>query len=300
MSPSPHCPPQQVSEAKPDRRIGRRLDRCPGYVLRQQCGRGCDGADLGTGWFLSYTRTSDGRLLLGGSKGIMEVHPEAFKVSDYAPPMLVSELRVNGQRQAATSGLQNGLLLDAAARSFSIEFAALDYSDPARLNYAYRLDGFDPDWISGGSSNRVARYTKLDPGSYMLRARATNRSGIWSPNELAINVQVLPAWWEQLWFRLLVIAASLGLIGAVVHLRTRRLRVNQQLLERKVEERTSELQTLTVALGWAWSTSSAIRRWRCSRRRARRWPTGRDRVVWSWHARPIWASGRPRPDAGLR
>ncbi|WP_418317948.1 two-component regulator propeller domain-containing protein [Piscinibacter sakaiensis] len=206
-----------------------------------------DGADLGTGWFGSYVQTADGRMLFGGSKGVMVVRPESFDVSDYAPPLLITELRINGNRQPAGQ-LARGLQVTPQQRSFSIEFAALDYSDPARIRYAYRLEGFDPDWINTGPGNRIASYGNLDPGSYLLRIRATNRSGVWNDTELAIDVEVLPAWWQQWWFRLLAGLLLLALLAAVVHWRTRRLKANQLALESKVEKRTAELRLLTMAL----------------------------------------------------
>jgi diguanylate cyclase (GGDEF)-like protein len=206
-----------------------------------------DGADLGTGWFGSYAQTADGRMLFGGSKGVLVVRPESFNAPDFAPALVATELHVDGQRQSA-GNLAQGLQLAPAQRSFSLEFAALDYSDPERIRYAIRLDGFDPQWIDAGSSNRVASYSNLDPGSYLLRVRATNRSGIWSPNELSIALQVLPSWWQQWWFRMLALVLLAATVFGFVQLRTRRLLYRQQALEAKVQQRTAELHQLTDAL----------------------------------------------------
>ncbi len=206
-----------------------------------------DGANLGTGWFGSYTRMTDGRMLFGGSKGVLVVKPELFNPSDYAPRLVVSELRINGLRQSAGQ-VMNGLQIDPQQRGFSLEFAALDFSDPGRIRYSHRLEGFDSDWITGSSNNRVASYNNLAPGSYVLRVRATNRSGVWSPNELAVPVQVLPAWWQQWWFRVLVLALAASAVFGIVRWRTYRLRLNQLALESKVQQRTAELQRLTLAL----------------------------------------------------
>lgn len=206
-----------------------------------------DGADLGTGWFYSYAKTTDGRLLFGGSKGLLVVNPESFDASAYPPPLLASELRINGERQLAGQ-ISGGLQLAPEQRSFSLEFAALDYSDPGRVRYAYQLQGFDPDWIKTGADFRVASYSNLDPGNYLLRARATNRAGLWSPHELAISVRVLPAWWQHWWFHLVALSILAAMVYAVVQWRTRRLRFRQLELERTVQERTAELETMAMEL----------------------------------------------------
>ena len=206
-----------------------------------------DGVNVGTGWFGSYVQTADGRMLFGGSKGLLVVQPEAFDPSSFAPSLVVSELRING-RHVAEGPAPSQLRLTPDERSFSVEIAALEFSDPRRVRYAYRLDGFDPEWIETGADFRVATYSNLPAGDYVLRARATNRSGDWGTDELRIDVEVVPEWWESIWLRLgllpLVVVLSFGL----VHTRTRLLQRRQQQLEATVRERTVSLETLSRTL----------------------------------------------------
>ena len=209
-----------------------------------------DGADLGTGWFFSYAKRLDGTFLFGGSKGILLVRPEAFDVSGYEPPVLLSELRINGERNALgrLGLLGTSMALSESDRSFSLEFTALDFADPQRLEYAYRLDPFDPDWIHTPASMRLASYSNLDPGDYRLRIRATNRNGAWNPVEKTVSIHVEPAWWQQLWMRVLSAALVLLMMAGILALRTRSLRHTQKVLEEKVHERTQELETMTLEL----------------------------------------------------
>ena len=200
-----------------------------------------DGIDIGTPWFFSYAKTLDGRLLFGGSKGVAVVSPDAFDRPDHEPPLAVVELRINGERQPAGQ-LQQGLQLTPQQRSFSVEFAALDYSNPSRSSYAYRLEGFDPEWINTGAELRLAAYSNLSPGRYLLRVRAANSSGVASPQELAIPISVLPAWWQQWWFRLLLLGLLLLSAYLLLQLRTRQLRLRQLWLEAQVSQRTAELE----------------------------------------------------------
>ena len=217
-----------------------------------------DGADFGTGWFRAYAKTSDGRLLFGGSRGMLVITPAQFDRWSYAPPLVISALRVDGQPQAV-GGLQSGsrggndaqpaaLVLDTERHGFSLEFAALDFSDPTRCRYAYRLDGVDAKWIDTGSDFRVASYSNLSPGDYTLRVRATNRGGVWSSHELAVPVRVLPAWWQRWWFRLALVLGLIGVYFVLLQVRTRLLRRSKRLLEVKVRERTRELEALGLEL----------------------------------------------------
>ena len=206
-----------------------------------------DGADLGTGWFLSYSKTLDGRLLFGGSKGLLVVAPDAFEPRMQAPPLVVSELRINGRRRPA-GPRPTELRLTHDDRRWSIDLAALDYWDAGHVRYAYQLRGFDADWTSPSAAVRTASYGNLAAGDYLLRARARHDGGTWESDELQIRIRVLPAWWETWWARLALLPLAVALVAAVVQLRTRQLRQRQHELEARVTERTAELEEISRAL----------------------------------------------------
>ncbi len=111
------------------------------------------------------------------------------------------------------------------------DFAVLDYSDPSRHRYAYRLGGDDARWVDLGATRSIT-FSRLDPGRHELRVRGRDASGIFSETAHGLVIRVVPPFWMTTWFRLL---ASLALLGAVSgwHLaRTRRLeRRNRELLE---------------------------------------------------------------------
>jgi diguanylate cyclase (GGDEF)-like protein len=203
-----------------------------------------DGVDFGTGWFRSYARLADGRLLFGGSTGLLVVQPERFTPWAFRPPLVVSELIVGGERLPHGTPLK----LTHRQRSFSVEFASLDYTSPERLRYRYRLNGFDTDWTDTGADFRVARYGNLPPGDYLLEMQGSNRTGQWSTETLALPVQVLPAWWQTWWAAALAVLAATLVMGGVVQARTAMLRRRQAVLEDRVRERTAELEALSREL----------------------------------------------------
>ncbi len=200
-----------------------------------------DGVDFGTGWFRADAKTRDGRLLFGGSKGLLVVDPAGFSAWDYAPPVVATELKVDGRAQPLGEPSQ-GLTLAPEQRGFSVEFAALDLSAPERNRYAYRLDGFDSGWTDTDANYRVATYSNLWPGEYRMRIRGSNRSGSFSPQELAFPVRVLPAFWQTWWFALLVAFAAMALVASGFRSRTARIRRKAEELQQLVDGRTAELR----------------------------------------------------------
>jgi diguanylate cyclase (GGDEF)-like protein len=212
-----------------------------------------DGANIGTGWFRSYTALADGRLLFGGSAGLLVVEPQRFQPRRFEPPVVVSELRVDGERvpvsaQGVLPADGGHLVLTPTRRSFSVEFAALDFGQADLTRYRYRLQGFDTGWTETGADFRVASYGNLPPGDYRLQVQSSHRQGTWSPRELTLPVRVLPAWWQTWWARGLAALAALALLMGVVQLRTRLLRGQQSVLELRVRERTAALEVLSRQL----------------------------------------------------
>lgn len=206
-----------------------------------------DGADIGTGWFRSYAKLADGRMLFGGSTGLLVVEPQRFRRWDFKPPLVATDLRIDS-RELPAGQLARGLTLAPPQRAFSVGFASLDLSTPLQNRYRYRLEGYDEDWIAAPAEQRVASYANLPPGRYALLLQGSNRLGEWSEPPLRVAVEVLPAWWQTWWAR--GVGALLAVLGvyALVLLRTRQLQSRQLWLEQNVRQRTTELQALSEAL----------------------------------------------------
>ncbi len=126
--------------------------------------------------------------------------------------------------------------------NFSIEFASLTYKDPARVRYAYKLEGFDHDWQYTDASRRFATYNNLNSGTYTFLLRASNENGIWSNDVKRMRVVILPpfyaTWWAYCIYALLVAAA----IWYVYRVGKRRIeRENAQKLKEMERKKSDEV-----------------------------------------------------------
>lgn len=200
-----------------------------------------DGADLGEPWFRAYTKTHDGLLLFGGSKGLMVVDPGSFHPEARASPLRVTDISIDAQ---ALPGWNTPAVLSipSGARTFGVEFAALDFSAPEHVRYEYRLDGYETDWIPQSAERRTASYGNVAPGSYRLQVRAFNRVGTAASNQLSIRVAVEASFWQTRWFTALLVVCALGLVYGGHRLRTASMRERARVLAQQVELRTAELR----------------------------------------------------------
>jgi signal transduction histidine kinase/ligand-binding sensor domain-containing protein len=227
-----------------------------------------DGVDIGTSWTGAYTASADGLFLHGGAAGLLLVDPAAyvpwaFEVKPATPTavpgptrldppasVIATDLRINGLSQAlqTLTSTRPNLALTPAQRSFSIEFAAADFSAPQQSRYRYRLAGFDQEWISTGADQRTASYSNLWPREYTLEIAASSRGGAFSPQLLRVPVTVLPAFWQTRWFVLLAALAAAALIAVILAWRTRHLQQRSLALNGLVQARTAELESANLSL----------------------------------------------------
>lgn len=137
------------------------------------------------------------------------------------------------------SNLPEHLSLPYNNNNLTFNFIGVHMQSRNHIRYQYKLEGFDPDW-SSITERTEAPYGNLPAGSYTFVVKAMNQSGVWSdPVQFAFVVR--PPWWQTWWFRTAVIVFILSGIWLYIKRRERNLRVEKEILEQTVEERTAEV-----------------------------------------------------------
>ncbi len=197
----------------------------------------------------SFLKTSDGEIFFGGINGLNAFLPEEVLDNPYTPPVVITDFQLFNQSVSAGEDsplnesitTSENLVLDYDDDFFGFEFAAMDFSSPKEIEYAYMLEGFDEDWNYVGNRNYVG-YTNVPPGDYTFRVRGTNSDGVWNEAGRAIGITITPPFWQTWWFRITAIIALVGGVLGVFSLRLRVVENQKQQLEFQVRERTQELR----------------------------------------------------------
>ena len=125
----------------------------------------------------------------------------------------------------------------------SFEFAALSFDRNIKCEYAYKLEGFNNNWISLGTKREVT-FTNLDPGDYTFKVKACNEDGIWCDNFASIQIYISPPWWSTWWsygiYGLLFVGFLYGI--RKFELNRRKEKEDKRLLELENERKTRELE----------------------------------------------------------
>ena len=207
---------------------------------------GLQSTDFNNGAFL---RTREGLLLFGGTNGFNIFDPADIRGNQHVPPVVLTNFtkfnhRFNLERPAYDTRY---IELEHSDYVVGFEFAALDYTDPTKNLYRYKLEGFDKEWVSANGVPQ-ATYTNLDAGKYVFRVQGSNNDGLWNTTGLSVQVRVNPPFWATWWAflgYLLVAAFSVYFVTRLY--RARLFRQEQARHNRElaglVAERTSALET---------------------------------------------------------
>ena len=192
-------------------------------------------------------QSPNGEMFFGGSSGFNAFFPETIRDNPYVPPVVITSFKIFnkpvpiGAKSVLKKAIPyvDSLTLSYRDSVFSFEFAALSYANSHKNRYRYKLERFEPGWNEVGSKQRLATYTNLDPGKYVLRVQGSNSDGVWNKQGVSLPILITPPWWKSNWFRAAFATVLLALLWAAYRFRVRQLQHEFDMrLEGRVEERT--------------------------------------------------------------
>ena len=164
-------------------------------------------------------RATDGRLWISRQNGVWWLDPQHIPRNAVAPIAIIQGVYADGSERPSAGAMVE---LNHSTQRLRIEFTGTSLTDPDRMGFRYRLTGVDSRWQDGGS-RRVAEYTNLSPGIYLFELEAANEDGVWSTRDATLRLHVLPAFYQTLWFRSLLLCAFLILVWIVFTIRLNQL-----------------------------------------------------------------------------
>jgi ligand-binding sensor domain-containing protein/signal transduction histidine kinase len=205
---------------------------------------GLPGQDL-TGWGACYQSPS-GEMFFGGFSGAIAFYPSHIVNSSLVPRTVLTDFRLSGNPVpiGGVSPLKQSIItadsitLSHEQNIFSIEFSALSFFNAETNRYRYKLDRLDDDWHEVGADQRTVSYARLPASTYTFEVQSATSRGPWS-DPARLRIEILPAWYQTLWFRSISVIVFLALLLSIYLLRVRELkRQFSTALEARVDERS--------------------------------------------------------------
>ena len=198
----------------------------------------------------AYAKGKDGKMFFGGLNGITSFYPEEIKDNPHIPPILITDFRIFDEPVKLDTAISQAdeLKLSYKDDFFSFKFAALDYANPGQNQYAYKLEGFDKDWIYSGE-RRYAAYTNLDPGTYTLRVKGSNNDGVWNEEGTSLKITITPPPWKTWWAYTLYIFAVIAAIYSYIKWKTAAQEKENKLLRENQRRLQQFLEAMPMGVG---------------------------------------------------
>ncbi|MBE0538542.1 MAG: response regulator, partial [Ignavibacterium sp.] len=182
-------------------------------------------------------------LYFGGINGFNVFNPDELTDSEYKPPLIFTDLLLFNKRvpvgfdKKLNRAVMNKSIDDLEKLDLlyednvlSFEFVAIDFESPNQIVYAYKMMGFENQWIYTNSDKRFATYTNLDPGEYTFIVKNTNSDGMWNEPGRSIAIIIHPPWWKTGWAY-----SAYGLVALVLLYSVRRYDLKRQRLKHQLE-----------------------------------------------------------------
>ena len=194
---------------------------------------------------VEYTgcKTADGRIWFPTPPGAVMIDPNHIPTDTVPPHVHIGQVRVNGAEQTGPAATP----ARPGRGELTVQYTALSYIAPQQLRFRYRLEGYDSDWVDGGS-RRSASYANLRPKRYTFVVQACNADGVWSRTSERFEFNLPRHYYETTWFSVICSLLGVAAIFSGYGWRLRRMARKQrtlqkanEVLESRIRERTAEL-----------------------------------------------------------
>lgn len=201
--------------------------------------RECNGASP------AGAKANDGKLWFPTIKGVVVVEPDTLSAK--SPFVTLEKILIDDKIFPINADLE----IKPNQNNFEIEFSALSWNRPQQVNFKYKLDGLDADWIAAGT-RRTAYYPHIPPGEYVFRVIADNGEGVWNTEGKTIKIRVFPPYYQTWWFFVLCALAVALVIRLIYSFRLSQLeKINQartEFTQKLIEHQEQESQRIAVEL----------------------------------------------------
>lgn len=201
-------------------------------------------------------KLASGELLFGGFNGFVIFDPKNIKDNTFLPPVVFTNFKIlNKNVPIGTKnsplkkhiGETKSIELKYNQNFITIEYVALNFCSPNKNRYAYKMEGIDKDWNYVGNK-REASYTNMEPGNYKFSVKAANNDNLWNEVGSSLQIIVIPPFYKTWLFKIISSFLLFGIGFLMVYNRINTIKNTNLILERKVNEKTRDLQQLTIEL----------------------------------------------------
>ena len=195
--------------------------------------------------------TSAGEVILGGISGFNIFLPQSIKYNQTVPKVVFTNMTLFNKDVNIDSIYSGKVILDKAFNRtksvrlkyaqniFSIGFSGMNFMLPEKNRYAYKLEGFNDEWLEVDGRIHQVSYTSLPPGTYTFMVKAANSDGYWSEDQTNLQIIVEPPFWRSPWAYIIYVILAIGamIVARRLMLRSEREKFRLEQVKKEAEHK---------------------------------------------------------------
>jgi len=191
----------------------------------------------------SCYKARTGEMFFWGIGGTNIFYAREIIDNPIVPPIVLTDFRLSNRtvRFAGSGspllhpvGESEEIVISYRENIISFEYAALNFGNPQKNQYMYKLENFFDSWVDAGN-NRLASFTNLDPGTYIFRVKGSNSDGVWNETGASIRLIVTPPPWRTWWAYLFYVVVGMSVLYGWRRYDINRIRMRNELKLKQVE-----------------------------------------------------------------
>ena len=193
-----------------------------------------------------------GNFYFGGILGINIFHPEKILQNKYIPDTHIESVELFNKQIQRNELYKDTLEFRSDENVITFNYTALNFLNPEKCNYTYKMEGFDSEWRPI-TKNRSTTYTNLNPGNYTFKVKSSNDVGVWNDTPKIMKIVIIPPWYQTTFFKIGFLIFFL-LSGILFYFyKTMKLKTDKLKLEGIIAQRTHEILGKNKALKLAYN-----------------------------------------------
>ena len=181
-----------------------------------------------------------GNFYFGGISGINIFNSDNLEENPFMPSVQIESVDLFNKPIQKNVLFKDSLVFESDENVITFNFSALNYLNPEKVNYTFKMEGFDKNWRKV-TKDRNTTYTNLDSGNYIFKVKSTNDSGVWNNESDAMHIIINSPWYQTLLFKGAVLFLFLLSGPLFYNLKTTKLKKDKLKLEHEISERTQEI-----------------------------------------------------------
>ncbi|MBE7169538.1 MAG: hypothetical protein INR73_03065 [Williamsia sp.] len=172
----------------------------------------------------------NGKIYAGGINGFTIIDPVYFAPNNIPPTLYLNHVQMETESGFVDKSDQSLKTMKVPGDEMQtiFSFSALNYSNPSRVKYAYKIVEVNNNWIHMGNQNFIS-IRRMYPGKYTLRVISANENNVWNTKPLEITLVYPPRWYQTGWFKIVVAAGILALLYGLYTYRIGQLKEQQKI-----------------------------------------------------------------------